>query len=246
MGRPAYDTLGLGYRQVRRPEPRIATRIETALGAAESVLNVGAGAGSYEPRGRAVTAVEPSPVMIAQRPPGAAPVLQASAESLPFDDNAFDAAMALIAVHHWSDLETGLAEMRRVAPRTVVLTFDPRVARSTWLAEYFAPLIEHHLVKIGPIDRTRRALPGARTEVVPVPSGCRDGFFLALWDRPEMHLDPDVRRGSSVWHEVPPTASERCLERLASDLGDGTWDERHGALRTAPELDVGLRLLVAG
>jgi len=228
MSEAAYDRIGLGYRQVRRPDPRIAARIDAALGDARSILNVGAGAGSYEPAGREVTAVEPSGVMISQRPAGAAPVVQASAEELPFEDDSFDAAMATITVHHWADPAAGLAEMARVARgRVAVLTFDPAPLAELWLVrDYFPRTLEIH-------------------GEVPVPRRCEDGFFCALWDRPEMHLDPKVRRASSVWHLMAPEEIERGLAALRADLESGAWDERHGHLRTAPELDVGLRLIVA-
>jgi SAM-dependent methyltransferase len=248
VGEPAYDRIGVGYRQVRRPDPRIAARIEAALGNARTVLNVGAGTGSYEPADRQVTAVEPSAVMIAQRPPEAAPVIQATAEDLPFADGSFDAAMAIITVHHWADIAAGLAEMRRVARRVAILTFDPSPLAELWLVrDYFPRTLEIHAGLMPPIDELAAMLgPGARVETVPIPRLCEDGFLCALWDRPEMHLDPEVRRASSVWHLMPTEETERGLAALRADLESGAWDERHGHLRTAPELDVGLRLLVSG
>ncbi|HEX5713673.1 MAG TPA: class I SAM-dependent methyltransferase [Solirubrobacterales bacterium] len=248
MSEAAYDRMGVGYRQVRRPDPRIAAAIEAALGGAESVLNVGAGTGSYEPAGRAVTAVEPSRVMIEQRPPGAAPVVQASAEALPFGDDEFDAAMALITVHHWADVGAGLAEMRRVARGpVVVLSFDPTVLRGLWFCDYFPGAVRFHEESMPTLEWLAALLgPGATIAPVPVPSQCSDGFFCAIWDRPELHLDPEVRQGSSVWHVIGPEETERGLTALRADLESGTWDERHGELRTLPELDVGLRLLSSG
>jgi SAM-dependent methyltransferase len=248
MSAPAYDRIGVGYRQVRQPDPRLAARIEAALGSARSVLNVGAGTGSYEPADREVTAVEPSEVMIAQRPPGAAPVVRASAERLPFEDDSFDAAMAIITVHHWRDLPAGLGEMLRVArQRVAVLTFDPAPLADLWLVrDYFPRTLEIHGEAMPPIDELAAMLgPGTTVEVVPIPRRCEDGFFCALWDRPELHLDPEVRRASSVWHLTAPAETERGLATLEADLASGAWDERHGHLRTAPELDVGLRLVVA-
>jgi SAM-dependent methyltransferase len=244
----AYDQMGVGYRQVRRPDPRIAARIEAALGEAETVLNVGAGTGSYEPAGRAVIAVEPSQVMIEQRPAGAAPVVQASAEDLPFEDDSFDAAMAIITVHHWADLAAGLAEMSRVArERVAVLSFDPAPLADLWLVrDYFPRTLEIHGDSMPPLEELLALLgPSAAVEPVPIPHACEDGFFCALWDRPELHLDPEVRRASSVWHLMDPEETERGLTALRADLESGAWDERHGDLRTAPELDVGLRLLTA-
>jgi SAM-dependent methyltransferase len=250
MTEAAYDRLGIGYRQVRRPDPRLAAHIEAALGDARSVLNVGAGTGSYEPPGREVTAVEPSAVMIEQRPAGAAPVVQASAEALPFADNSFDAAMAIITVHHWDDAAAGLAEMRRVArDRVVVLSFDSPVVAEMWLVRDYVPrLLELHEQWVQPLAKITAALPGATVAPLPVPRGCSDGFWCALWDRPELQLDPEVRRGSSGWAAMDAAElaeAERGLERLRADLESGAWDERNGHLREAAELDVGLRLIVA-
>jgi SAM-dependent methyltransferase len=243
----AYNQIGRGYAEVRRADPRIAAKIEAALGDARTVLNVGAGTGSYEPADREVTAVEPSDLMISQRPPEAAPVVQATAEDLPFADASFDAAMAIITVHHWSDPAAGLAEMTRVARRRVaVLTFDPAPLAELWLVrDYFPRTLEIHGDAMPPIEELAAMLPGAAIEAVPIPRHCEDGFFCAIWDRPEMHLDPEVRRASSVWHLMEPEETERGLAALRADLESGAWDERHGHLRSAPELDVGLRLVVA-
>lgn len=242
----AYDRLGLGYSAVRQPDPQIAARVETALGDAKSVLNVGAGTGSYEPAGREVTAIEPSQTMIDQRPPGSAPVVQGVAEDLPFADNSFDATMAMITVHHWSDARKGLAEMARVArQRVVVLSFDPAPAAELWLVDYFPAALDYHAKAMPPIDELAALPPNASVEPVPIPSGCADGFFLGIWDRPEMHLDPDVRRASSVWHLIPDSEIEHGLAMLRADLESGKWDERNGHLRELAQLDVGLRLIVA-
>jgi SAM-dependent methyltransferase len=250
MSETAYDRIGVGYRQVRRPDPRIAAPIEAALGDARTVLNVGAGTGSYEPAEREVTAVEPSAVMIEQRPAGAAPVVQARAEALPFADDSFDAAMAVITVHHWDDAAAGLAEMRRVArDRVVVLTFDAPVIAEMWLARDYVPrLRELHAEWVQPLDDVVAALPGATVEPLPVPRECTDAFWCALWDRPELHLDPELRRGSSGWQAMDAAElaeAERGIERLRADLESGAWDERYGHLREAAELDIGLRLVVA-
>jgi hypothetical protein len=241
-----YDRTGVGYASVRRGDPRIAARVESALGDARSLVNVGAGTGSYEPAGREVTAVEPSEVMIGQRAPDAAPAVRASAEALPFEDESFDAAMAMITVHHWADLEAGVGEMRRVArDRVVVLTFERDLA-DFWFCEYFPRAYEIHAAFMPPLDRLAEIMGDASIEAVPIPRRCTDGFFLALWDRPEMHLDPEVRRGSTIWHEMTQEDSGPGLVRLAADLESGAWDERHGHLREkTPELDLGLRLLVA-
>ena len=250
MSEVAYDRIGVGYRQVRRPDPRIAARIEAALGDARSVLNVGAGTGSYEPSGREVTAVEPSAVMIGQRPEGAAPVIQARAEALPFDDDEFGAAMAIITIHHWQDAAAGLAEMRRVArDRVLVLTFDGPALAGMWLVRDYVPrLLETHEEMMQPLAELTAALPGATVEPVPIPRGCTDAFWCALWDRPELHLEPALRRGSSGWQLMDAEELERAergIEALRADLASGAWDERNGHLRDAAELDVGLRLIVA-
>jgi SAM-dependent methyltransferase len=247
MTEAAYDRMGIGYSAVRRPEPRIAARIEAALGDAESILNVGAGTGSYEPADRDVTALEPSREMIAQRPPGSAPTIQGVAEDLPFDDDSFDAAMALITVHHWSDLEVGLAEMVRVARRrVVVLTLTPVPPEEPWMRrDYFPGILDFHTRVMPPIEELTALLPGASVEPVPIPNGCTDGFWMAIWDRPEMHLDPDVRCASSSWHQLPSDEVELGLAKLEADLESGRWDERNGHLREQPELDVGLRLVTA-
>jgi SAM-dependent methyltransferase len=243
-----YDRIGYGYTTLRQPDPRIASHIEAALGDATTVVNVGAGAGSYEPAGREVTAVEPSEVMIAQRPPGSAPVVRAVAEDLPFADDSFDAAMAVITVHHWPEMEAGIAEMARVARRRVlILTLDPEPIADLWLSrEYFSAAFAVHAEKMPPVDELVSLLPGAVASPVPIPRRCKDGFFCALWDRPEMHLDPAVRACSSVWHELPPGEYEEGLAALAADLESGAWDARYGHLREdTPELDVGVRLVVA-
>ncbi|HEY5976734.1 MAG TPA: class I SAM-dependent methyltransferase [Solirubrobacterales bacterium] len=242
-----YDRIGHGYTAVRRPDPRIAARVEAALGDAETIVNVGAGTGSYEPDGREVTSVEPSETMISQRPLGAAPVVRAEAEDLPFEDDSFEAAMAIITVHHWADPRAGLLEMARVARRrVVVLTFDAGPLADIWLVrDYFPRALDFHDDAMPGLAEFAGILPRTRVEEVPVPRRCSDGFFCALWDRPEMHLDPEVRQASSVWHALPPDQFEGGLEALRGDLDSGRWDERHGHLREdTPELDVGLRLMV--
>jgi SAM-dependent methyltransferase len=242
-----YDRMGIGYSAVRRPEPRIMAQLEAALGDAASVLNVGAGTGSYEPAGREVTALEPSRTMIEQRPADAAPVVEGVAEHLPFADDSFDAAMAIITVHHWDDARAGLAEMVRVARRRVlIVTFTPTPPTELWMArDYFPRILDFHARVMLPIDELTAMLPAASVEPVPIPSRCTDGFWLAIWDRPEMHLDPDVRRASSSWHHMAQDEIESGLARLSADLESGRWDERNGRLRTQAELDVGLRLLTS-
>lgn len=246
MEKPIYDELGSGYASVRRPDPRIAARIEEALGDARSVVNVGAGTGSYEPAGREVVAVEPSAEMIAQRPAGAAPAVQARAERLPFEDDRFDAAMGVLTVHHWADLDAGLAEMRRVARRRIVLvTFDPAPLRELWFVrDYFPVIVGLHAERISSAGLAGR-LPEAGVRPIPVPHDCTDLFFAALWARPEMVFDEEVVRPMWVWSRLPEAVREQGRARLAADLESGAWEERNGHLRELEELDVGLWLIVS-
>ncbi len=247
METPAYDRMGIDYSEVRRADPRIEAAIWAALGDARTVLNVGAGAGSYEPRDREVIAVEPSPVMIAQRPPGAAPAIQAVAESLPLADDSVDATMGVFTMQHWDDVERGLAEVVRVTRRRVVLvTLDVDVTEEMWLCrDYLPEIVEHDRGVFPTIADLQSALPGLRVETLPVPADCTDGFCVALWSRPEAHLDPRVRRSSSIWHRLPDATVEPALERLREDLESGEWDRRHGRLRERDALDIGLRLVRA-
>jgi SAM-dependent methyltransferase len=246
VGKALYDELGAGYAGARKPDPRIAERIEAALGDALTVVNVGAGTGSYEPPDREVTAVEPSAEMIGQRPRGAAPVVQACAEKLPFDDGRFDAAMAVLTAHHWRDLDAGLREMRRVARRRVVLvTFDPEPLRRLWFVrDYFPAIAGLHDDRISSAGLAAK-LPAASCEAIPVPRDCTDLFFAALWARPAMVFDPDVVRPMWVWNSLPEALRQPGAERLAADLESGAWEQRNGHLRQLEELDVGLRLIVS-
>ncbi|MGH9319196.1 MAG: class I SAM-dependent methyltransferase [Vicinamibacteria bacterium] len=216
-----------------------------ALGDAKSVLNVGAGTGSYEPPDREVTAVEPSEVMIAQRAPGAAPVVQAAAENLPFGGDSFDAAMAILTLHHWRDVDTGLAEMLRVARRrVVVVAFDPEVAAELWIVrDYLPEVASHHLRRHPSLTQLLDALPGATVGPLLVPRDCTDRMFATLCPRPEQYLDPQVREATSTWDQVPRAASARALRQLRHDLLSGKWDAQYGHLRTTPAWDVGLRLI---
>ncbi len=240
-----YDTIGATYTVTRRTEPRIAAQVLAALGDAETVLNVGAGTGSYEPSDRDVTAVEPSAVMRAQRPAGAARCVAASAESLPFEDQSFDAAMAFATVHHWQDPIAGLHELRRVARRVVVFTCDTSDRswrRRFWLTRDYLP--EVAASRVGLATELARAI-GARMEPVLVPWDCVDGFFEAYWRRPEAYLDEDVRRGMSVWAAVGPDAEQRAVRTLRDDLASGRWAERNRDLLDLEAAELGLRLLIA-
>ncbi len=221
----------------------MAEPIWLALGDARSVVNVGAGTGSYEPPDRDVVAVEPSEVMIAQRAPAAAPAVRAVAEHLPFDDNSFDAAMAVLTLHHWSDVAAGLAEMMRVARRRVVVVgFDLQVSNELWTVRDYLPKLNYSLPSM---KQVLDVLPAATVQPLMVPSDCTDRMFAALWARPEQHLDPDVRAATSAWHQVGEAAATRALRKLRLDLASGRWDERYGHLRTTPAWDVGLRVVRA-
>lgn len=238
-----YDTIGLNYKDLRRPDPLIARLIDTALGDARTVLNVGAGAGAYEPSGRAITAVEPSAEMIAQRPASDATVIQASAEDLPFQDNSFDAAMAVLTIHHWSDRARGVAEMRRVSRGPVVfLTHDPSF-RGLWLTDYFPGLIDVDDGKMPPLADFERWLGPVAITPVPVPNDCTDGFLAAYWRRPAAYLDERVRAAMSPFWALGDITRE--LSKLEVDLASGEWERRHGDLLGLDALDCGYRLVVA-
>lgn len=247
MKSPAYDRMGIDYSQVRRADPRFEAAIWAALGDARSVLNIGAGAGSYEPRDLEVIAVEPSPVMIAQRPPDAAPAIQGVAESLPLSDKSVDATMGVFTMQHWDDVDRGLAEVLRVTrDRVVFVTLDVDVTTEMWLCRDYLPAIIEHDREIFPtIAHLESVLPNVSVVPVSVPADCADGFCVALWSRPEAHLDPRIRRSSSIWHQLPDSIVEPALDRLRRDLERGEWDRRYGALRTQASLDVGLRLVTA-
>ena len=241
-----YDTIGTTYSLTRRTDPRIAERIWSALGDAETILNVGAGTGSYEPPDREVLAVEPSELMRSQRVLGAAPCLAGVAENLPFEDQSFDAAMAVCSVHHWKDPIGGLREMRRVARRVVVFLFDTSDPNLFWMTRDYLP----EFAGVRGV-RVLAALPrladsiGAGLEPVPIPWDCDDGFFEAYWRRPEAYLSEDVRRGVSVWASVGPAAEQRAVKRLSDDLASGRWADLNRDIVDLDAAELGARLLVA-
>jgi SAM-dependent methyltransferase len=238
-----YDRIGRSYAATRREDPRIAAAIHAALGDARTVLNVGAGAGAYEPPDRDVTAVEPSAVMRAQRPAGSAPCIDAHAEALPFADGAFDAAMAVFSDHHWNDRPAGLRELRRVARRAVVLQWDPASRDAFWLARDYLPSFGYDVD--GSFAAARAALGVTREEVVPIPHDCSDGFLLAYWRRPEAYLDATVRANISVFALLPAAEVDAMLAALRADLDSGAWERRNADLLDGDEYDLGLRLLIA-
>ncbi len=237
-----YDTIGINYAELRKPDHRIAAAIERALGEARTILNIGAGTGSYEPASREVTAVEPSIEMIRKRNSSAAPVVQASADDLPFDDHAFDAAMAILTIHHWPDKEAGLREVRRVTRgRMVLLTFDPSVR--PWLTDYFPQLSVLDDANMPAMADYSRWLGSARVEPLLVPHDCSDGFLYAYWRRPEAYLDRRIRSGSSSFWSIG--GLEAGLQKLSGDIESGEWDRLYGHLRNVDAYDAGYRLVIA-
>lgn len=239
--RAAYDTIGINYSDLRKPDPRIGAMISAALGQAKTVLNVGAGTGSYEPADRQVTAVEPSLEMIRQRDPAAAPAIQGSAENLPFEDDSFDAAMAILTVHHWADKEKGLSEMRRVTRGPIVLlTFDP-AHRGAWLNDYFPELTALDEAQMPRMADYETWLEPVEFSPVPVPHDCTDGFLYAYWRRPMAYLDARIRSGSSSFWKIENV--DRGLRKLADDLESGEWQRRYSELLALDAYDAGYRLV---
>jgi SAM-dependent methyltransferase len=240
-----YDRWGARYSTTRHSDPSIARRVVQALGAARTVLNVGAGTGSYEPRDRRLVAVEPSAVMLAQRAVEAAPAIRAVAERLPFRTGAFDAAMAIFTIHHWSDVRQGLIEMRRVAKqRLIILTWEQTVNEKWWLPQqYFPGIRDIDRRRAVPLDLIADTLGAVNVLPVPVPHDCIDGFDLAFWRRPHAYLDPDVLASMSNFAALEEEQRALGMQRLSRDLADGTWDASFGHLLGLTEVDLGLRLV---
>jgi len=244
-----YDAIGAGYASTRREDPRIAALIQAALGDARTVVNVGAGAGSYEPRDRDVIAVEPSEVMIAQRDPSLPPAIHGGAYPLPLDDRSVDAAMAILTIHHWDDdQELGVRELRRVARGPVViLTFDADVSARMWLIADYLSEVANLDRNIFPTEETLAEWLGGAVETHAVPIGrdTPDWSLGSFWAHPERVLDERARSSTSGFARMPPEVVERVVRAVERDLEDGTWDARHGHLRELDEYDAGLRLVVA-
>jgi len=239
-----YDIIGTTYQLTRRADARLAMRIRSAVGDALSVVNIGAGTGSCEPDDCAVIAVEPSMVMISQRPQGAAPVVRAVAESLPFRDQCFEVALALWTIHHWTDLRRGLEELRRVAGRLVIVTAST-VMNDLWLtSDYWPGMARQRRADIQPQAVIDVLATDARIEPLPLPRDCADGIGEAFWARPEAYLDPQVRAGMSRFQRLGPAEVQHGLDRLATDLRSGAWDRRYGHLRDTDEFDCGHRLII--
>jgi SAM-dependent methyltransferase len=244
-----YDAISTSYADTRRPDPRIAKWIHGALGGALNVVNVGAGTGNYEPTDRRVVAVEPSRKMITGRPAGSAPVIQASAEHLPFRPREFDASMAVLTVHHWRDWRNGLAEMSRVAARQVIYLFEPAMINRFWAMkgnywpEAFQLPSEEEAIGA---QQVAEVLNVTQIGTIPIPIDCTDGFGAAFWGRPEAYLDPQIQQGMSWLAQLPRDVLARGAARLEGELRSGEWDRHHGHLRQLDELDVGHRLITAG
>jgi SAM-dependent methyltransferase len=244
-----YDTIGHGYAQTRREDPRFRARIHGALGNARTVVNVGAGTGAYEPWDRHVIAIEPSDVMAAQRPDDLAPAIRASAGAIPLRDRSVDAAMAVLTVHHWDeDRETGVRELRRVARGpVVVLTYDATISAAMWLmADYLRELAALDLRTFPPPEQIAEWIGGdVRIDAIPIPRDTPDWMLGSFWAHPERVLDADARAATSGFARMPADVVERVVSEVSRDLADGRWDARHGHLRSLDALDVGLRLIVA-
>ncbi len=239
-----YDDIGRNYSGQRQPDPRIGAAVEEALAGCGSVLNVGAGTGSYEPRSPTVVAVEPSRTMIEQRPVDAAPTIQARAEALPFRNASFDAVLAILTVHHWSDQAKGLAECARVArSRVVILTNDFDVCAKFWLFDYVPELFQIDRKIFPPISKFAEAFGAVETVPVPIPADCRDGFLGAYWKRPRAYLNPEVRKSISTFSKIRDVGSH--LQKLRTDIDTGVWQQRYSTLRNRECLDLGYRLVIA-
>ena len=236
-----YDTIGLNYSNLRKPDPRIAALLESKLGDAQTIVNIGAGTGSYEPKNKHVIAVEPSSIMIAQRPTNSAPVTQCSAEDLPFSDNQFDLSLAILTIHHWQDQLQGLNEMKRVSKRQLIFTWNP-LNPGFWLTQNYFPEILSIDKSIFPrLSSIEKVLGSLNVHPVPIPADCSDGFGCAYWNRPEAYLSDKVRLAISTFNKINKV--EEGVTQLRQDIKNGTWDRNYGHLRQLEEFDLGYVLL---
>lgn len=243
---PIYETIGVGYAQARRPDPRVGAQISAALGDAASVLNVGAGTGNYEPTDRTVVGLEPAREMLRQRT-NANPVVQGFAEALPFPDACFDAALGMFTVHHWTDRNQGLRELRRVTARQVLLVYDTALTSQFWLASYFpAMVVAPWEVNAPTPSDLAEVLDVKEVRVIEIPADCVDGFTGCYWNRPERYLDPVVQAGMSSMARLTDDERAEGSRHLADDLDSGAWDRTHGHLRSEATFDIGYRLVLSG
>ena len=247
MLQPRYDSIGQNYSATRREDPFIRQQIHSALGEARTVVNVGAGAGSYEPTDRVVLAVEPSQTMTLQRGLNRLPAIRATAESLPFHDQSVDAAMTVLSLHHWDrHQKRGIQEMCRVArERVVIVTIDPRVSGSMWLMADYLPevaLLDHQVFPL-PEEICAWLDCSTQVEVLPIHRDTPDWSLLSFWGHPERVLDPAARAATSGFARQPEEVVQRVVSAVRKDLAQGVWDKRYGPLRHREELDVGLRLI---
>lgn len=242
---PVYDRIGIGYATGRQPEPRWMRQIECAIGDGLRVLDVGAGTGSYEPTDRTVVAVEPSRTMIEQRTQASAPVVQAVAQNLPFADGQFNVALAILTVHHWADVDAGIAELRRVSRRQVVLTYDPTLHAQFWLCDYIPEIAHFELGRAPSVERLASLLESEDIRTLRVPADMRDGVLVANWQRPQAYLNPAVRACCSGLAQLDQHAVDTGIRQLRTDIADGTWDRRYGHLTAQTDYDGGYRLIIA-
>jgi SAM-dependent methyltransferase len=244
---PRYDRIGRGYARTRREDPRLAQRIHSALGDSRTVVNVGAGTGSYEPRDRYVIAIEPSDVMASQRPPDLPPAIRSSAGTIPLRDQSVDAAMAILTLHHWDqEQELGVRELRRVTRGPIViLTYDPEISGRMWLmADYLREVAKLDHQVFPRVEKLASWLGGTtNVATVEIPNDTPDWTLGSFWAHPERVLDPAARDATSGFARMPPAVVDRVTEAVRRDLKSGAWDRRHGHLRELPGFDAGLRLI---
>lgn len=243
-----YDQFGQKYSAIRQTEPKIMHYITKALGDSKTVLNVGAGAGSYEPTDRYVVAVEPSFEMRKQRLNNQkTPAVNAKADNLPFDDNSFDASMAIVTVHHWPDMAKGLKELRRVTKnQVIIMTFDPKALDRFWNTDYFPELIEVEKARYPSIEFIKDSLGGdSKVIEIPIPLHCIDGFQEAFYGRPEAFLSKDIRAAQSAWGFLNKATVEKLIQKLSDDIFSGEWDKKYGHFRTQPYFTCALRLIIS-
>ena len=241
MRQAIYNKIGKSYSEYRAPDPHIAGIINQSLGNAKRIINVGAGSGSYEPGHLNVTAVEPSSVMISQRPAHAAEAVQGRAEHLPFKDKTFDAAMAILTIHHWEDLDQGLSELKRVAKKVIIVTWDPSFEGFWMTNDYFPEILSYDKGRFPAFGRIANLMGAIKITNIPVPANCIDGFASAYWQRQEAILMKPVRDATSAFNKIPDLNQK--LARLKQDISSGIWAEKYGYLLNKNEMDLGFRLL---